>query len=130
MRSTDQGVLALDKAFTITVTNVNEAATTIQLSAAQVVINAPAGTPVGTLTADDPDTGDTLTFFLTPGFGDNNQFIVIDNVLTLNQPVTRIKGETYSIDVQVSDAGGLGVSQPITIWVIGEYHIYLPTIIR
>ena len=130
VRSTDQGALSFEKAFMITVANVNEAATEIQLSAGRVMINSSAGTAVGVLTANDPDMGDVLTFDLTPGYADNNQFIVADPVLTLNQPVTKIKGETYSIEVQVRDAGGLGVNQTFTVLVIGEYFIYLPAVVR
>ncbi|MCY2991124.1 MAG: FG-GAP-like repeat-containing protein [Planctomycetota bacterium] len=56
----DAGGLNLTKAFTVLVTNVNEAPTNIGLSANTVAENAP-GAAIGHVTVSDPDTGDTHT---------------------------------------------------------------------
>ncbi len=130
VRSTDQGSLTVDQAFLITIIDVNEAATLITLSSTQVVIDAPAGTSVGTLAANDPDAGDTLSFVLTPGYGDNSLFTITGSVLALAQPVTRAAGESYAIQVQESDGGGLGITQTFSVQVVGSYFVYLPSILR
>ncbi len=134
VRSTDQDGLSFDKPMTITIDNVNEEATEIYLSAAEVETGAPAGTSVGTLSANDPDTGDTLTFSLSAGWSDNDAFTITGNVLSLNQPVTKTAGETYQIMVTVVDAGGLGASTTFLIDVVAvvedDHPIYLPIILH
>ena len=55
VRSADVGGLWVEKAFTIRVTNVNEAPTDIGLSPSSVAENQAVGTTVGTLSAADPD---------------------------------------------------------------------------
>ena len=57
VRVTDQNNLTFDKAFTITVANVNEAPTNITLSGGTVAENAANGTAVGTASGVDPDAG-------------------------------------------------------------------------
>ena len=47
VRATDSGGLTYEQAFTITVTNINEAPAAIQLSSTSVSENQPAGTTVG-----------------------------------------------------------------------------------
>src|SRR5204863_177261 len=59
--STDAGGLSKAQAFTINVTNVNEAPTAVSLSANTVAENA-AGATIGTLSTTDPDAGDTFTY--------------------------------------------------------------------
>ena len=58
--------------------------TAIQISSTSVVENAPPGTLVATLTATDPDPGDTHIFSLVSGAGssDNYRFLINGNQLT------------------------------------------------
>ncbi|NWF69667.1 MAG: PKD domain-containing protein, partial [Chloroflexi bacterium] len=60
--STDSAGNPFSKNFDITVTAVNQPPTDITLAPDTVAQNASVGTVVGTLTATDPDTGDTFTF--------------------------------------------------------------------
>merc|ERR1711934_905363 len=62
VRSTDSGGLTFDKAFTVTLTNVNEAPTSIVFTATTVDSQAKAGIEVGTLSTVDEDTNDTFTY--------------------------------------------------------------------
>jgi WD40 repeat protein len=117
IRSTDQGGLSTEKAFTITVTNVNEAPGDIALSAATVAENSPAGTAVGTLSATDVDAGDTLTYALVPGTGgaDNASFTIVGNVLTAAATFNFEARNSYSVRVRATDAGGLFTEKSFTI---------------
>ena len=63
VKGTDPGGLSIEKVFTINVTDVNEAPTSIALDNDTVEENAKAGTVVGRLTGTDPE-GDKLTFAL------------------------------------------------------------------
>ena len=56
-----------EKAFTVTVTDANDAPTDIALSASSVAENQPAATAVGTLSSTDQDAGDTFTYTLVAG---------------------------------------------------------------
>src|SRR6201999_4540471 len=69
VRVTDHGGLTFDKAFTIGVTNVNEAPTNASLSGGSVAENSANGTAVGTVTGVDPDAGSSLSYSLTNNAG-------------------------------------------------------------
>ena len=69
VRVTDQGGLTFDKAFTINVTNVNEAPTNATLTGGTIAENAANGTVVGTVAGVDPDAGATLSYSLTDNAG-------------------------------------------------------------
>src|SRR5205085_1602892 len=83
VRSTDSGALSVEKVFTITVTDVNEAPTDIGLSSSSVDENQPAGATVGTLSSTDPDPADTHTYSLVTGTGstDNASFSIAAGTL-------------------------------------------------
>ena len=76
LRSTDGGGMTFEKAFIITVTNVNEAPSDLTLSSTSVAENQPTGALVGTLSSSDPDAGNTFTYSLVAGTGssDNASF--------------------------------------------------------
>ena len=119
VRTTDTGGLCYEEALTITVTNVNEAPTAIQLSDSTVPENRPAGTTVGAFSTTDPDSSNTFTYTLVSGLGsaDSGSFAVGGNSL---QTVVSFDYEiknTYSIRVRVTDSGGLSYEQAFTITV-------------
>jgi predicted phage tail protein len=64
VRSTDAGGLSTEKVLTVTILNENDGPTALALSNAAILENAPAGTPVGTLTTTDQDAGDSFTYTL------------------------------------------------------------------
>jgi hypothetical protein len=110
------GTLIGTQSLTITVTNVNEAPTLIELSDNVVDENQPAGTVVGSFTTTDPDVGDTFAYSLVTGTGDegNGSFTIVGNQLQTNA-VFDASSQSYSIRVQSQDAGGLPVEQNFTI---------------
>jgi hypothetical protein len=115
----DQGGLATEKVFTITVTNVNEAPTDIALSGASVAENQPAGTAVGTFTTTDPDAGNTFTYTLVSGEGstDNGSFTIDGGVLKTAASFDFESRSSYSVRVKSMDQGGLSTEKAFTITV-------------
>jgi hypothetical protein len=108
IRSTDQGGLYFEKAFTITVTNLNEAPTDISLSIDSVAENQPVDTTVGTFGTTDPDVGDSFTYTLVEGVGDtdNASFSIGEGGLLQTAAVFDYESQTsYSILVRTTDAG-------------------------
>src|SRR5262249_6419846 len=77
--------------------------TGIALCAASVAENQPAGTAVGTLSATDPDAGDTLTFSLVAGAGstDNGSFQISGKLLQTAAVFDFETKSAYSIRVRV-----------------------------
>ena len=95
----------------------NEAPRGVALSPASVPENRPAGTAVGTLTATDPNAGDTHTFTLASGGVDNAAFALVGNSLRTAASFDFEVKSSYSIRVRVTDAGGLWVEQNLTVTV-------------
>ena len=106
----NDGLSNFEKAFTITVTDVNEAPTDIALSANTIVENTNTGAAsvaIGSLSATDPDTSPTHTFSLVSGTGDtdNTKFEIVAGALHIRQGQT-IDFEaqaSYTVRVNVSD---------------------------
>jgi VCBS repeat-containing protein len=116
---TDAGGLSASQTFTIDVANVNEAPGALALSASEVAEHATGGTVVGTVSASDPDAGDQLTYSLTNDAG--GRFAVDPNtgVITV-APGAALDHESaaqHSIDVEVTDAGGLKATRSFAIGV-------------
>ncbi|MBC6456281.1 MAG: hypothetical protein GDA43_26560, partial [Hormoscilla sp. SP5CHS1] len=84
--TTDTWGNSYSESFTITVTNVNEAPTDIELDNKSINENVTANTAVGTFTTTDPDTGDTFTYELADGTGDtdNAAFTIVGDQLQIN----------------------------------------------
>lgn len=115
VQATDAGGLTYEQAFTITVTNVNEAPTAIQLSSTSILENQPAGTAVGTFSTTDPD-GGIFTYSLVGGTGgtDNGSFTLSSNSLRMAASFDYELKNSYSIRVRTTDAGGLSYEQAFT----------------
>ncbi|WP_286177822.1 beta strand repeat-containing protein [Rhodopirellula sp. JC639] len=122
VRSTDSSGLSVEQVLTISVTNVNEAATTVSLGHSSVADGQPSGTTVGTLSSDDPDAGDTLTYTLVSGSGDtdNASFTISGDQLQTAFAADQSTQSSYSIRVRVTDAGGLSTETSFTIDVTNE----------
>ncbi len=116
------GRLYQDQQITITITDVNQAPTDILLSETKVLENQPIGTPVGSLTAADPDGGQTHTFTLVaggagcPGVG-NASFTIAGNQLRSAYSFDYEVQNSYSICVRTTDNGtpALHFDQAFTI---------------
>ena len=116
VRVTDAGGLSYDKAFTINLTDVNEAPTDVTLSASTVAEDAAADTVIGTFQGIvDPDAGDTHTFSLVNDAG--GRFKLVGNALQVTDGAL-LDFETAASHtgvVQVTDAGGLSIFRAFTI---------------
>ena len=116
----------LDLTFT-TATNLS-APTAINLSNSSVAENQPSGTVVGNLTDTDSDVGDTATFTLVSGTGstDNASFQIVANQLQTAASFDFETKNSYSIRIQVTDAGGLTFEQafPISISNVNEPPVF------
>ena len=122
LRATDTGGLSYDKAFTITVLDVNDNPTDIALANMSVAENQSAGTVVGAVSGTDPDAGQsgTLTFGLPPGYGDNNLFEIAGNQLTTASRFDYEGNNSYAIQVRATDSGGLSYDKAFTITVADD----------
>ncbi|MCL4201429.1 MAG: cadherin repeat domain-containing protein [Pirellulaceae bacterium] len=120
VRSTDSGDLSVEQILVVNVTAVNEAPTSVSLSPDNVPENAEIGSVVGVLATEDPDAGDSHTYSLVSGDGDddNSAFIVDGDQLRTAVELDFETKHTYSIRVQSTDAGGLSVEQALVVTVI------------
>lgn len=113
----DRAGLVVERTFTLTVRDVNEAPSLPALDTTSVDENA-TDALVGTLTSTDPDAGTTLTFSLVPGTGDthNDQFVVVGDRLRVRGSLDFEAGATRSVRIRVSD-GDLTATRHFTITV-------------
>ncbi|MDP1977010.1 DUF4347 domain-containing protein, partial [Undibacterium sp.] len=99
----------LNNTTTVIATGINAAPTNITLSNAAVQQGSADNTSVGTLTAIDPNPGDTASFTLVSGNGtndkDNSKFTISGNTLVAKNPVGMTPGN-YSVFVRATDAIG------------------------
>jgi hypothetical protein len=118
VRTTDSGNLSLEQTFVISVVNLNEAPTALQLSAVEISENLPSGSVVGTITTTDPDAGNTFSFTMAAGAGDSdNGSFEVD---ALGRLVTKASLDyelqsSYSVRVRSTDQEGLFTEQDFTI---------------
>ncbi|MEO9933844.1 cadherin domain-containing protein [Rhodopirellula bahusiensis] len=119
VRSTDSTGEFFEETFTITVSSVNEAPTTVTLSGTHVATGEPSGTTIGTLGTDDPDSGDTITYTLVSGTGDtdNASFTIANGELVTAFAANQQTQSSYSIRVRAQDADGLSTEETFTITV-------------
>jgi hypothetical protein len=124
VRVTDSGGLTYDETFTINLLNVNETPTDLSLSANTVAENAANGTVVGTVSAVDPDSGDTPTYTLTDTAGGRFAINSATGVVTVaNGALLNYETNTsYTIIVRVTDVGGVTYDKSFTITLTDEYE--------
>ncbi|WP_404791342.1 PKD domain-containing protein [Altericista sp. CCNU0014] len=109
VRTTDRAGASFEKVFTVAIADVNEAPTAIALSASSISENNISGIAIGTLTAIDPDLGDTQTFQLVGGAGstDNALFSIANDRLVFNAVADYEIKASYSVRVRAIDRAGL-----------------------
>jgi hypothetical protein len=117
VQATDAGGLAYSKAFTINVTNVNEAPSGITLSANSITEGNAVGAVIGTLSAIDPDTGDTPTLSVQAGA---DKFEIVGNQLRAKIAFDYETATSHSVTIRATDAGGLTRDEVFTINIINE----------
>ncbi|WP_204561551.1 autotransporter-associated beta strand repeat-containing protein, partial [Azospirillum palustre] len=89
----------------VTASSINDTPTDIALSNSSISIFEGANGVVGTLSATDADTGQTLTYTLVSGTGDTNNalFNISGTSLQATNAATLTGGQSYSVRVRVSD---------------------------
>ena len=117
VRSMDQGGLFCEQAITVKVTDVNEAPTGVAMTNSSVLEHKPAGTLVGKLIGTDPDAGNTLTYALISGAGDNAMFYILNGKLRTASVLDDASKSVYKVRVRVTDQGGLWFDQAMRIGV-------------
>ncbi|PKQ63530.1 hypothetical protein BZG02_09150 [Labilibaculum filiforme] len=112
----DQGDLSYLKNFTIQITDENDSPTAIQLSNATIAENLAIGTEVGTLTATDEDASQMFTYTIV----ENENFDLIENKLVSKAVFNYVVEDSYSVEITVTDQGGLSFKQNFTIEVLNS----------
>jgi len=105
---------------TLNVANVNEAPTDIVVTGGTVGDKAIPGTTVATLTGQDPDRGDLLTYTIVDEFGDeydDDLFSISGNQIVVKNVLSRIDVGSKQVYVRITDAGGLSDVERITLTV-------------
>ncbi|EIC29886.1 hypothetical protein Metal_2132 [Methylomicrobium album BG8] len=120
VRSDENGGRAIEKAFTIAVNDVNDAPTDIALSAETIAENQPENSLVGELSTSDTDAGESQTYTLVPGSGDddNAAFRIVGNRLQTAAAFDFETQPTYRIRVRSTDHGGLFTEKQFTIGIV------------
>jgi len=85
----------------------NHAPTGLTLSHSSVAENEPVGAAVGTLSASDPDPGDTFSYALVPGAGStgNGSFRIVGSTLETNAVFDYETQSSYSVRIRATDHG-------------------------
>ncbi len=127
VRATDATGLFVERDFTVMVLNVNEAPTDITLSNSSVDENSPAGTVIGTLSAVDPDAGDSHTFAVLGSSPSGASFAIDATSQLVVAAGSMLDFETttsYSVRIQATDQAGSDLSfdrlLTITVYPVDE----------
>ena len=120
MQTDDGNGGTYQEAFTITINDINDAPTDIDLSSTDVDENQAVGTAVGTLSTTDPDSGASHTYTLVSGTGDgdNASFSISGNTLQTSEVFDYEVKDTYTIRVQTDDGNGGIYQEVFTITII------------
>ena len=119
VRTTDNNGGTFEKPLTITIADVNEAPTAMSLSNNEIDEDDTPGLLVGQMSTTDVDNGETFTYSLVTGAGDENNllFTFSGDELRTAAPIDFESSTTLSIRVRVTDAGGLGYEEVFAITV-------------
>jgi hypothetical protein len=118
VRSRDQGNLSVEIPLTISIMDVNEVPTNLQLSAASISENSPLGTSLGSLSVSDPDAGDSITYRFVAGSNDNDLFSIVGANLVSNTSLNFESKASYQVTVQAIDKSGAGPTQTFAISIL------------
>ena len=114
------GSLSGTKAVTVTISNVNDRPSDINLSQASITENNEVNALVGVFSTIDPDVVDSFSYSLVGGSGDtdNSSFVIEGNSLRAKERFDFESKSSYSIRVRSTDQGGLSVEKVFTITVV------------
>ncbi len=119
VRTTDSQGHTYDQALNVNVSDVNEAPTSVSLSASSISDGATGA--VGTLSATDPDSGETATYTIVGGT-DAAHFAISGNTLSVATPFDHSVQTSGQVVVRVTDSGGLTHDQTISVSVGAVNH--------
>jgi|GEM_PF-72088 len=93
---------------------------------ATVLENLPPATVVGSLSATDPDAGETFTYSLVPGAGDtdNASFSIAANQLRTAAPLDFEAGSTRIVRIRAADSLGAGIEKILMVSVTNDTAEY------
>ena len=120
VRTTDQGGLFTEKAFVITVSDVNEAPTDLALSSTSILENSGMNAEVGTFSSTDPDVENSFVYTLVAGTGDvdNAAFNISENALRATDNLVFATKSVYTVRIRSTDQGGLFAERAFVINVL------------
>jgi len=103
--------------FVITITNVDEAPTTLTISSSNIPNGSPAAFIVGALGNDDPDAGSVATYSFVSGAGDtdNGAFNIVNGNLVTDFVADAVVQSTYTVRVAVTTDGTTSVQRVLTL---------------
>jgi murein DD-endopeptidase MepM/ murein hydrolase activator NlpD len=131
LRVTDAGGLYLERAFNITILDINDAPTALDLAGIEISENNRPGDEIGVLSTLDQDSWDSHTYTMVFGSGDsgNGAFTISGNRLLAAVAFDYETQTTYSIRLRVTDLGGLWYERSFTIYIL-PVNEYPPTSIE
>jgi Secretion system C-terminal sorting domain len=122
VRTNDNKGGTFEQTFTITITEPNQAPTSITLSNSSIVEKLASGTTIGMFTTNDGNANDMHAYTLVSGTGgdDNSSFQIVGNELISAISFNFNTKSSYSILVQTDDRNGGTFSQAFTITITAE----------
>lgn len=117
LQATDQDGLTSEQDFHLSVNDLNESPTNLNLDSSTFDENIESGSEVALLSADDQDQADAHVYSLVSGDGDsdNHLFTVDEDRLLISETPDFENQSSYSIRLQVNDDGGLTYEKNITL---------------
>lgn len=117
IRTQDQGGLSVESPLTISIRDINDLPTNLQIQSSLINENSPVGTLIGAFTASDQDAGDVISYRFAAGNNDNSLFSIVNGQLTSNTSLNFESRSSYQVAVQAFDLSGSGPTQTFTITV-------------
>ncbi|SVD17844.1 uncharacterized protein METZ01_LOCUS370698, partial [marine metagenome] len=113
--TTDSGGLSTSKDFTVTINDINDKPTAVNLSGSLYVNENAAGGVVGNLTTTDEDAGDEHEYTLSGA--DAVYFEVVNNQLKLKDDINPVYANqsSYNVTVTSTDSGGEAITESYTV---------------
>ena len=116
----DGPALSTTNDVTITIGDVNEGPTAVLTSSNSVADNAAAGTVVATLSASDPDAGDTHSFAIVDADGNvvsDANFEIVDNQIVVRDgaDIDFASNDLHTLSIRATDSEGASVIEDIAI---------------
>lgn len=117
LQTKDSIGLTFEREFILSVNDLNESPTDVTFSATTFDENISGGSAVATLSTKDLDAGDTHTYSLITGTGDNDNsvFTIHGNQIKINLSPDYETQDSYSVRIQTVDSGGLTFAKSFTL---------------